>query len=1083
LHKNKYKNGIMLAITLIFFLLISGEAVYSLNNDYKFNNITIEDGLSQSSIEAIFQDSKGYMWFGTDDGLNRYDGNKFKVFRYGSEDKNSISANYIGGILESGGYLWIATSNGLNRMDQNRTNIVQYKNDPKDKNTISNNNIWAMVEDSNGVIWIGTENGLNKYDKNTDKFARYLNSSSNNSISNNFVTCLREDKEGVLWIGTKDGINTYNRATNTFKQYLKGESGTSISDNYIKTIYQDREGTIWVGTNGGGLNRFDKASGTFKVYNLSKNNLPSDCVQVIYEDSYRNLWVGTKKGLCKYSKEKDNFITYSNQYYENHSIIDNNILSIYEDKSGMLWIGTNNGLSKFYPNQLFQNYTHNPSNKNSLSYNQITGIYEDEDKLLWVGTVNEGLNLINRDTNEVKLFLTNSDDPKSISDNYIKTITGDGKGNIWIATTNGLNRYNKLTGEFKRYLHEDKNTNSLIDKEARFLYFDSKKLLWIGTRGGLDLFNPDNETFIHVSDLLKKNGVEDNAFTAIYEDNDGYIWIGCGINGGIIKLDRKDNSIKVFKNIPEDKNSLSCNAIKAIKGDDKGNIWIATNYGLNMLNTKTEKFTVYTERNGLCNNFVYGVLLDKGNNPWVSTNAGISKLEVKENKFYNFTVADGLPGNEFNGNSYYKSISGEMFFGGTCGLTSFYPENYKKSCYVPKVVIEDFKIFDKSQSLQQQMKLKYNENYFSLEFFIPDYKNGDKNQYAYMLQGIDKDWVYSNNRNFARYTNVKSGTYNFKVKGRNSSGEWSEPTNITIVVKSAPWRSLWAYIIYGIIIMIIIHVIGNYVVILENLVKQRTAQLNNKLEENEELYKTLIKYEKVKNSYFVNLSHELKTPLNVILSTFQLIDQYDKENIPLPKEKLNKYMEIMKRNSKSLLKVINDLIDTSKIDAGHYKLNIAEVDIVYLVEEVSLSMKDYIESSGIEFIIDPEVEEMTIECDANEIERCVVNLLSNAAKFTLRGGTICVNLYDNEDTVQISVKDTGIGIEEEHQKIIFDRFGQVDSNGISKKIGSGIGLTLVKSLVNMHGGTVELKSKIKEGSEFIITLPKKHIVVEKNLID
>jgi len=1063
-------------------MLINGEAVYSLNNDYKFNNITIEDGLSQSSIEAIFQDSKGYMWFGTDDGLNRYDGNKFKIFRYNAEDKSSISANYIGGILESDGYLWIATSNGLNRMDKNRTNIVQYKNDPKDPKTISNNNIWGMVEDSSGFIWIGTENGLNKYDKSTGKFTRFLNNNTSNSISNNFVTCLREDREGVLWIGTKEGLNAYNRATNTFKHYFKDESSTSISDDSIKTIYEDKEGNIWIGTDNGGLNKLDKASGTFKVYNLDNKTLPSNCVPVIYEDSYKNFWVGTKRGLCRYNKDKDDFTTYSNQYYDNHSIIDNNILSIFEDKSGMLWIGTNNGLSKFYPNQLFQNYTHNPYNKNSISYNQITGIYEDEDKLLWVGTVNEGLNLINRNTNEVKLFLK-SNDPKSLIDNYIKTITGDGKGNIWIATNNGLSKYNKQTGEFKRYSHEENNANSLINKEMRFIYFDSKKQLWLATRGGLDLFNPDNETFTHVSDLLKKNGVEDNAFSAVYEDENGYIWIGCGINGGVVRLDRRDNSVKVYKNNPEDKNSLSCNAIKAIKGDGKGNIWIGTNYGLNLLNTKTEKFTVYTEKNGLCNNFVYGVLLDKANNPWVSTNAGISKLEVIENKFYNFTVADGLPGNEFNGNSYYKSSSGEMFFGGTSGLTSFYPENYQKSCYIPKVVFEDFKVFDKSQPLLQQMKLKYNENYFSLEFFIPDYKNVAKNQYAYMLEGIDKDWVYSNNNNFARYTNIKSGTYNFKVKGRNSSGEWSEPTNLSIVVKSAPWKSIWAYIIYAIIIMIIIHVLGNYVVILENLVKQRTAQLNNKLEENEELYKTLIKYEKVKNSYFVNLSHELKTPLNVILSTFQLIDQYDKENIPLPKEKLNKYMEIMKRNSKSLLKVINDLIDTSKIDAGHYKLNIAEVDIVYLVEEVALSMKEYIESNGIEFIIDPEVEEMNIECDANEIERCVVNLLSNAVKFTPKEGTIWVNLYDKEEVVQIAVKDTGIGIEAEHQKSIFDRFGQVDSNGISKKIGSGIGLTLAQSLVNMHGGTIEVKSKINEGSEFIITLPKKHTVLEKNLIN
>lgn len=1084
LHKNIWKKSGILAMIAIFFMTINCELVYSINNDYKFKNVTIEEGLSQSSVETIFQDSQGYMWFGTDDGLDRYDGNKFKVFRYDFEDKNSISSNCINYMIESEQYLWVGTSNGLDKMDKNGKVIVEYKNDPKDKTTISNNNVWSMVEDNSGFIWVGTEKGLNKYDKNSGKFTGYFKGDhDDNSLSNNFVTCLCLDKEGLLWIGTKEGVNVYNKTTNTFKRYFASATDKSISNNYINTIYEDKKGTIWIGTESGGLNKFDKASGSFKVYSESNKHLPSNSVQVVFEDSYGNLWVGTKEGLCRYNKEKDNFTVYSNQCYDKHSIVNNDILSIYEDKSGMLWIGTVNGLSSFYPKQIFHSYTNDPFDKNSLSYDSIAGIYEDDDKLLWVGTVNKGLNLINRETNEVKLFLNDVNNLKSISNNYIKTITGDGKGNIWIATSGGLNKYNKLTGEFKRYIKDANNTNSLVNDEVRFLYFDSKKQLWIGTRSGLDLFNPDTEEFIHISDVLKKDGVDDYLITSVYEDSKGYIWLGCGINGGIIRVDRKNNSLKIYKNLPGDKSSLSCNGVKALTGDSQGNIWIATNYGLNKFNTNTEKFTVYTEKDGLCNNFVYAVLLDKSDNPWVSTNGGISKLDIKENKFYNFTMADGLPSNEFNGYSYHKSNSGEMFFGGINGVTNFYPEDFKANSYVPKVVIEDFKIFDKAAVIKDKIKLKYNENYFSLEFFIPDYKNLGKNQYAYMLEGVDKDWVYSNNRNYASYTNVKSGKYLFKVKGRNSCGMWSEPTEVTINVKNPPWRSWWAYIIYAVIIVLLMYIIYNYVSILEGLVKQRTIQLDNKLKENEELYKTLIKYEKVKNNYFINLSHELKTPLNVILSTFQLIEQFDKEKIPLTKENMDKYMGIMKRNSKSLLKVINDLIDTSKIDAGHYKLNITEIDIVYLVEEVALSMKDYIESNGIEFVIDPEIEEMTIECDANEIERCVVNLLSNAVKFTPNGGAIWVNLYDKEDTVEIAVKDTGIGIDEEHLKIIFDRFGQVDSDGMGKKIGSGIGLTLVKSLVSMHGGKIEVKSRINEGSEFIITLPKKHVGVEKNLIN
>jgi signal transduction histidine kinase/streptogramin lyase len=755
-------------------------------------------------------------------------------------------------------------------------------------------------------------------------------------------------------------------------------------------------------------------------------------------------------------------------------------MSIFEDKTGMLWIGTEKGISKLYPNPKFKYYKRNPVESNTLSDDMISGIYVDKVGLLWVGTYNNGLNKIDRRTGKVEVYTADFKNETSLSNKSVWSIAEDKKTNLWLATNEGLNMLDKKTGKFTKYLHDPGNENSLIYDEVKYVYMDSRGLLWIGTRQGLDSLDVDNKIFTNYNELLTKNSVSDYFISYIFEDSKGILWLGTGLTGGLIRYDRDKNTMKVYKNNPKDINSISSNSIKCIVEDDYGNLWIATGYGVNKFNPGNETFTRYTEDEGLVNNYVYGVLIDGSNNPWISTNGGISKLNISTNEFINFNVIDGLQSNEFNARSFYKNVDGEMFFGGINGLNSFYPEQLSISENKADVVIKNFSIYEKAVSFKEKIKLKYNENYFSFQFFLTDYKKTSSNQYAYMLKGIDKDWVYASNRNYASYTNVSAGKYTFMVRGRNSNGKWSEPTGIDIEIGRAPWETGWAYSVYLLIVALVVYLIWNYVRILESLVQQRTSQLNNKLEENDILYIKLIGYERIKNNYFVNLSHELRTPLNVVLSTVQLVKKLNDDNSSIEAGKLDYYMGIVKRNSNRLLTVINNLIDTSKIDSGQYKINVNKVDIIYLVEETALSMKSYIGDNGLELIIDTDVEEKAVECDSIEIERCVVNLISNAVKFTPKGGTIWVTIYDKDDHIQISVKDNGIGIAKENQEKIFDRFGQIDNSVISTKAGSGIGLTLVKSLVEMHGGTIIVRSELNKGSEFIITLPTEYKVIEKH---
>ena len=1077
MRKKLYKVIFMIIVSIIFIINMSVNNAFAITNDDKninFKRITVEDGLSQTSVEYLFQDSKGYMWIGTIDGLNRYNGSRFEVFRYSKDKPNSISGNYISAIAEDDeGNIWVGTSRGLNRINTHTSEIITYLPGVNGCN-LSNYNITEILIDSKGDIYIATEDGLNLYNEEDDNFIRLYNSvDKKNSLSSQFVYSIVEDNYGNYWIGTDNGLNKIENNSQKIIKYYSDGGDNSINDNFIFKLYADNLDNLWIGTYNGGLNKLDLKTNKIEKFENDPNDdtsIAGNFIRYILRDSRNELWIATNNGLSRLNEEENKFINYKSKIYDPQSIVSNNVLSLFEDKSGAIWVGTYDGISLFNPQNSFKNYKNDPFNTNSLSENMMAGIYEDDEGLLWVGTVNEGLNLIDRKSGNITKFKS-SDDEDSLSNNHIRDIVGI-QNEIWIATEFGLNKYDKLTKKFTRYYNED-NENSLLYNDVRTLYIDNEGILWIGTRDGLCTFDRKN-TFKSYEDIFIKNGITENVFSDIIQDKDGIIWIASALDGGLIRLNKNTNEIKSYRNNEEDRYSISFNALKTIAIDSKNNIWIGSQFGLNKFDRSTEKFHRYTEDSGLSNNFIYGILIDNEDNPWMSTNYGISKFDIKNDKFVDYNVTDGLQSNEFNGYSYFKSKSGEMFFGGINGLTYFYPNQLEEKKFSPNVVIDSIYSGEKEILDISNIKIGYKNSNIQFNFFMPDYRNVSKIQYAYKLDGLDENWIFSDDRNYVSYTNLESGVYKFQVVARNSSGDWSKVTTVSFKVGMKPWQTPLAYVMYALIVSLVLYIIWNRVKILDSLVEQRTHELNSKLKENKELYDKLIKNEKYKNNYFVNLSHELRTPLNVIISTQQLITKLNEEDKDIPKEKILYYMSTLRRNSDRLLKLINNIIDTSKIESGSYKLIIEKHDIVYLVEEIVLSMKDFIEANGIELVIDPDVEEKIIECDGSEIEKCIVNLVGNAVKFTPRGGKIEVRIVDLNNKVKISVKDSGIGIEKKYHDAIFDRFGQAYNDVSEEHGGSGLGLTVTKQLVTLHNGRIFVKSEPGHGSEFVIILPVKY---------
>ena len=1045
--KRHFKKLITTTLVGITVLTPINKLSYAQSKNLIFNNINIEQGISQSTIEAIFQDSEGYIWLGTNDGLNRYNGYEFKIYNY-EEYQNSISHNGITDITEDKyGNIWVNTVSGVNKINKKTEKISNYT---EINGKIKEDSTTEIIVTKDNNILVGTYEGLNIYNAKEDRFDVILE--EKDGILSSCIYSIDEDINGNIWIGTELGLNKLSKDFKVLETY------TSESEIY-NIFCDDENGFVWAGSDSSGLLKIDTKTKEVTQYINDiedENSIPANQVGAIIRDRKGNLWVGTKNGLARYNEKNDNFDVYKNKVYDKNSLVYNDVRSIIEDREGVLWVGTYSGISIFDTESSIKYYNAGLDDGYLLSENMVHGIYEDDEGYLWVGSRTKGVNIIDRENNTSKSI--NMENNNVIQSNSINDITGY-KDFIFVATDAGVLKINKKENTIQNYNLED----GLIGENVKDIFVCDKNYLWIGSTNGLNLLDIENDKIIDMTDYVD----EGSYVKYIYQGQDGSYYIGFLRDGGLGIIEPNSKETKYYKNIPNDKTSISSNRVRYINEDSKGNIWIGTSYGLNKYDPKTKVFKRYTTSDGIDNNTIYGVLVDDNDNIWVSTNKGISQIDTKNNTVNNLSVTDGLQGNEFNGNAAFKSKSGELFFGGINGLNAFYPEDVNSINNKSKVIFDGFKVNDKDYLDINGLKFDNNTENIKIKFFTPVYSSNKNISYEYELIGLNSSKA-TTKENYVIYNDLLPGKYTFKVRAVDSRGDISDSETIEFSIKYPFWMSPIACFIY--LVIAILFIINNKYKLkyLDRLVKSRTKELEEQMIKNEELYNNNIKIEENKNKYLVNLSHELRTPLNVISSTNQLLLELSKKD-NIKSDKLAYYIDISERNCNRLLNLVNNILDNTKLQSKMYTLNLKEVDIIYLVEETSLTLIDYIKSKSIELIIDPEVEEKIILCDDYEIERCIVNLVSNAAKFTPEGGNITITIKDLDDKVMISVLDTGVGIEEKYHKTIFDRFNQVDND--ESKGGSGLGLSITSKIVELHKGEIYVESKVGEGSNFVIILP------------
>ncbi|SMD04887.1 hybrid sensor histidine kinase/response regulator transcription factor [Pedobacter nyackensis] len=1040
-----------------------------------FNNFTIENGLSQNSVISIVQDKSDFLWFGTRQGLNRYDGNQFKT----------------------------------------------YRNNPADPRSLSNDEAQSLITDSDGTLWVGTANGLNKYDSNQDAFTQ-INTHSKNGLRQNSIESIYEDLNKKLWIGTLGGLHLLiDKSKNTFTSFkFKGAKDDGI--NGIYAILQDTRGNIWIGT-GAGLIRMCIKNGRYQ-YERFKNDpansrsISSNYITSLITDNQQNLWIGSGNGMCLYDYATKSFTVYGHDNKNQHSLAHNDIRTITKDKKGMLWVGTQEGLSILDPlSKKFSNYQHDSELKNSISHNSVHSIYEDinktmwvgtyyggvnyshpiatrfrtyqnsrlrssvssniissvvEDDLhnLWIGTEGAGLNHLDRKTNTYTVYKTNPNDPNSITSNLVKIILKDNSGNgeLIIGTHfGGINIFNPKTGRFRRITNVRNNKNGIGTAEILALRQDSYGTLWVGSRNGLSILKKQNGTFPDrtTKSVLDKYFKKDKqGVQVLFEDQQKSLWMGT--SAGLYRYNFSSKTLRLFRKREKDNTKLQSDYINCVMQTSKGLICVGTYFGgISIYNDQTNHFKTYTEADGLANNNVLGIVEDGSGNLWISTANGLSELNLNTGKFRNYTKSDGLAGNEFNARSYFKDSNGEIFLGGMNGLTSFYPKEIETNNYAAPLVFTGLKLFNQpvavagpDQLLNEQIlntkeiTFKHDQNHFTLGFSLLNYIKSDKNKYAYKLDGYDEQWNYPDNPS-ATYTNLPSGSYRFIVKGINNDGiPGNNQASIKVKILPPIWASWWAYAFYVLVFAVILFLTVRYLII-------------------RALFKRSKDVQKMKLNFFTYVSHEIRTPLTLILGPLEHLLKTTKDN-----PDLNKQILPIKNNADRLMRLITELMDFRKAETGHLRLYVGSSNIVEFTYDIFHAFQHLAEARNIEYIFYSKQKHIELYFDKVQLEKVLFNLLSNAFKFTDDQGSIKVSIEETAQELSIKVRDNGKGIPYESQSKLFSDFFQVDERG-SGHIGSGIGLALSKSIVESHHGIIAIESHPATSAQpgdtcFTVTLKK-----------
>ncbi len=1071
-------------------------------SEYRITFQTFPVNFDYNGVRSILRDCRGYMWFGTEDGLVRFDGIHLYLYEHIEDDSTSLVHNEVNTIVEDNkGNLWIGTSKGLSLYNRDLDNFVNLARLYPQLTSLYENYISDLFVDDDSLLWIATfGDGFYIFNPRDTTLLHFTDDPQNpeSSIYSRVTRIVIRNEK--VWLGTDNGLCLFEQEDGNFRYYRNVPANpASLSNNSVVSLRFDSSGELWVGTRGGGINRLIEQNEEYRfkryVSNDTPGSLSNNVVISIAEDTRGNLWFGTENGgLNLFIRDEERFEVFRVEEGNNQSLNSNSIWSLYSDREGRIWIGTaNRGINVIDNNyNKFDSYQKNPvKSQHSLSHNDVRAFAEDDKGNIWIGTDGGGICLFEPASHVFAKQIYNTDSRNLIENNAVQSILFDDKKNLWIGMWDG--GIDLLNSSGKRIKHYSLVTEEGIEiRNVRVIYQDSKNNIWAGSVGkGLFKYNKIKDHFEPANCSNSSDVLNEHSFvTCLLEDSEGYYWIGT--RNGLVLATYNDDQFLTCEEIISDNpsNSIGRQIVQVIYQDIKGRIWVGTrDHGLRVIDRKNKKTQVFKKQDGLHSNVIYGILEDDEGYLWITTNRGITRFHYESLSFTNYTREDGLNSNEFYINSCLRTSRGEFFIGGENGFNVFYPGNILRNKVIPPVCLSDLKIHNipakigvKSSPLEKhiaetnKIRLTHKQSSFTIEFVALNYTRPKKNRFIYKLEGLDENWIEAGNNYSASYTNIKPGKYVFMVKGSNNDGIWNpEPRRLEIRILPPVWKTWWAYLFYFLLLaglsLLAFKVRQERIAIknqlmLEKMAKEKEHELN---EENIQ--------------YFTNISHEFRTPLSLIIGPLENLINSTQEGI---KDQLR----IIQRNASRLLHLTNNLMNFRKFEEGGIKLNVQEGDILNCLKDISNYFSIRIRRRKLKLIIESNESVINGWFDAEKLETILLNLLSNAIKFTPDGGliNIVINCHEPASLIKIfdkkiaqdfggfrhlelRVTDQGSGISSEDLPYIFEKFYQAKNSGVKRQTGTGIGLSLTRGLTEIHHGRIWAQSVPGKETSFTVVIP------------
>lgn len=1088
-----------------------------------FAQFSLEEGLSSNLVQAVLQDRQGFIWFGTLEGLNKYDGYEITAYRPEPGNPNSLSDTVINGVYEDrAGHIWVATTNGLNKFDPATERFTRYYYDPADPNTPGGNAfsvVDGFYEDQAGQLWFSTwTGGLSKFDPETETFTRYQHDPDDpdSLVSNAIIKMVPAVEGDKLWLGTPFGLELFDPETETFTHYRHDPTDPqSLSHNRVNSVHATTlagQPVVWVGTDDNLLNQFDPVTETFIQHEVGQTKITE-----IYEAADGLLWLGTQgQGIFLFDPTSGSVVDHYRSEPGNPGSLGADLVNhIYQDRAGTIWVATyTGGVSRLDPQQkAFRLYRHQPDDPNSLSSSDVQALDMDESGILWIGTVDAGLNRFDPDTATFTRYLPDPEAPNSLSHNIVTDVLADSRGLVWVATVGGgLNRFDPRTETFTHYRYDEADPNTPLSDGILTLFEDSAGMVWVGTTdAGLSRLDPETETFTHYQpDPTEPGSLSDVSISAIFEDSQGRLWIGS--KQGLDTFDPETERFTNYRHDDRDPYSLSHNYVKGIYENSVGDLWLTTDVGLNKFDPEAEYFRHFFARDGLPHDQLGSIIADDAGYLWLGTSAGLSRFDPRTETFRNYNQHDGLQGNIFYPYAAAKSSDGTLYFGGSNGLSVFHPDDLSDNPYPPPVILTELQLFNEpvtpgSESpLPRQLgfldnlTLTHEQSVIGFEFVALNYTASAKNQYAYMLEGFDQDWTYTDSRRrFARYTNLDPGNYTFRVIASNNDGVWNETgAAVDLLILPPWWETIW---FRGMVLVLVGGVVlGGFQWRIWNIKQQqrrlevqvdvRTKALQASEAALREAKQSAEAANQAKSVFLANMSHELRTPLNTILGYAQIL-----QDQPAGNNDLDHGLLTIQRSGDQLLALIDDVLDIARIEAARVDLHPTNVHLPEFLEEIAEIIWLRARKKGLDFRFetvafptsDPANGTVphpvpsagaalptTVHGDARRLRQILLNLLTNAVKFTQQGGVVLrvgrVTTAGAAPLLRFQVEDTGLGIASPDLDRIFEPFQQA-RNDQRQGDGVGLGLTISRHLVQLMGGELHVTSSPGQGSHFWFDLP------------